>query len=82
MKAFFSQLSNLNLIVLGIEQLAFILSDLHSEQLHLSWEPFYLYGLEDNDKVDIIPEARSFVVGQILDARFAKLLSSDYRFGN
>lgn len=82
MKAFFSQLSNLNFIVLGIEQFAFILSDLHSEKLHLSWEPLYLYGLEDNDKIDIISEARSFVVGQILDAGFAKLLPSDYRFGN
>ena len=81
-KAFFSQLSNLNFIVLGIEQFAFILSDPHSKKLHLSWEPLYLYSLEDNDKIDIISEARSFVVGQILDAGFAKLLPSDYRFGN
>ena len=70
METFFSQLPYLNFVILSIKQLAFIFSNLHTEELDLPWQPFYFNGLKDDNEVDIITKAALLVIGQILDAWF------------
>lgn len=66
-ETFLSQLSDLHLIILRVEELPFVFFDAHSENLNLLRKSFDFNSLKYNDKLDIISEIGLFIVGQILN---------------
>lgn len=68
-KALLRQLSNLHLVIAGIEELSFVLLDAHAEDFNLLRESFDLDGLEDDDELQVLSQVGLLVVGQVLDAR-------------
>ena len=63
MEALFSELPDLYFIILGIEQLSLILTQLDTQELHFPRQPLDLDSLEYHDKVDVISEAGLLIVG-------------------
>ena len=72
-ETFLGKFSNLNLIVLSIEDLSLELFDLDPIRLDLSREPLDLNGLENDNKRQIVTEIGLLVVGQVLDSGFSQL---------
>jgi len=68
-ETFLSKLSDLNLIVLGVEKLPFCLFKFDSQQLDLSRQSLNFDSLKDNNETDVISKIGFFVIGEILNAR-------------
>ena len=76
-EALFSKFSDLNLIVLSIEDLPLKLFDLDSVGLYLGRESFDFYGLEDHHERQVVSEVGFSIVGQVLDSGLLELLVAD-----
>ena len=68
-KTFFSQLSNLNLVISSVKELPFILFEFYAEYFYFLRQPLDLDGLEHHDKLHIFAKVGFLIVGEVLDAR-------------
>jgi hypothetical protein len=64
----FSEFSDLNFVVLVVEELSFVFFDADSEHLDFVGESLYFNGLEDDDELDVLSEVCLFVIGEVLDS--------------
>ena len=61
------QFSDLNFIILGIEELSFWLFEFNSQHLDFIWESLYFNSLKHNNELNIVAQICFLVVWQILD---------------
>lgn len=68
-EAALGELADLDLVIGGIEELAFVLLEPDSEDFYFLREALNLDGLEHHDKLYVLSEVGLLVVGEVLDAR-------------
>lgn len=66
-KALFSEFPDLNLIILIVEHLPLVFLEPNPKHLDFIGKPLDFNGLEDHNKLKILPQICFLVVGQILN---------------